>query len=51
MGSFNPRVYDPLDLEILDRVFEAPWACFKKKLRPRSETDQMTMRSNTNFAN
>ena len=27
MGSFNhPRVYDPLDLEILEYVYEAAWA-------------------------
>jgi hypothetical protein len=27
MGSFNhPRVYDPLDLEILEHVYEAAWA-------------------------
>jgi hypothetical protein len=27
MGSFNRnRVFDPLDLEIIDRVYEAAWA-------------------------
>ncbi|HET9538023.1 MAG TPA: hypothetical protein VFP43_22205 [Mesorhizobium sp.] len=27
MGSFSrPRVFDPLDLEIIDRVYEAAWA-------------------------
>ena len=27
MGSFrHPRVFDPLDLEIIDRVCEAAWA-------------------------
>ena len=27
MGSFKyPRVFNPLDLEIMDRVFEAAWA-------------------------
>ena len=27
MGSFNrARVFDPLDLEIIDRVYEAAWA-------------------------
>ena len=27
MGSFKrPRVFDPLDLEIFDRVYEAAWA-------------------------
>jgi hypothetical protein len=27
LGSFrNPRAFDPLDLEIIDRVFEATWA-------------------------
>ena len=27
MGSFRgPRVFDPLDLEIIDRVYEAAWA-------------------------
>jgi hypothetical protein len=27
MGSLNPRhIFNPLDLEILDRVFEAAWA-------------------------
>src|SRR4029453_3158938 len=27
MGSFkHPRVFHPLDLEIMDRVFEAAWA-------------------------
>jgi len=27
MGSYNhPRVFDPLDLEIIDRVYETAWA-------------------------
>jgi hypothetical protein len=27
MGAFRwPRVFDPLDLEIIDRVYEAAWA-------------------------
>ena len=27
MGAYNlPRVFDPLDLEIIDRVYEAAWA-------------------------
>jgi hypothetical protein len=27
MGSFkHPRAFDPLDLEIIDRVYEAAWA-------------------------
>jgi hypothetical protein len=27
MGSFkDPRAFDPLDLEIIDRVYEAAWA-------------------------
>jgi hypothetical protein len=43
MGSFNPRVYDPLDLEILDRVFEAAWACFEAAApkRDRSNDDEV----------
>ena len=26
MGSFHPRAFHPLDLEIIDRVYEAAWA-------------------------
>jgi hypothetical protein len=26
MGSFKPEGFDPLDLEIIDRVYEAAWA-------------------------
>jgi hypothetical protein len=26
MGSFNPRGFDPLDLEIIDHVYEVAWA-------------------------
>ena len=26
MGFRHPRVFDPLDLEIIDRVYEAAWA-------------------------
>ena len=30
MGSFkHPRVFQPLDLEILDRVYEAAWAALE----------------------
>jgi hypothetical protein len=26
MGSFNPRGFDPLDLEIIDQVYDVAWA-------------------------
>ena len=26
MGSYKPRVFDPLDLEIIDRIYEVAWA-------------------------
>jgi hypothetical protein len=30
MGSFkHPRVFQPLDLEIIDRVYEAAWAALE----------------------
>jgi hypothetical protein len=30
MGSFkHPRIYDPLDLEILDHIYEVAWARFE----------------------
>jgi len=43
MGSFNrPRVFDPLDLETIDRVHEATWASFVAggPLRDMSKDDQ-----------
>jgi hypothetical protein len=33
MGSFKrPRAFDPLDLEIIDRVYEAAWASYSGSL-------------------
>ena len=40
MGSFKrPRVFHPLDLEIMDRVFEAAWAQIEARepFRDRNE--------------
>jgi hypothetical protein len=39
MGSFkSPHAFDPLDLEIIDRVYEAAWAQVEAR-RPFSNTD------------
>lgn len=43
MGSFkNTRVFDPLDLEVIDRVYEAAWAKIEalEPYRDRQEDDQ-----------
>ena len=43
MGSFrHPRVFDPLDLEIIDRVCEAAWAQLEARepLRDREHDEQ-----------
>ena len=35
MGSFkHPHVFDPLDLEIIDHVYEAAWARVEANERP-----------------
>jgi hypothetical protein len=40
MGSFkHPRAFDPLDLEIIDRVYEAAWAQIEAR-----ESDRDTRR-------
>ncbi|HKQ55567.1 MAG TPA: hypothetical protein VJT12_06700, partial [Methyloceanibacter sp.] len=44
MGSFNhPRVYDPLDLEVLEHVYEAAWARVEANDfdRDRSRDDEL----------
>ena len=39
MGSFKKsQIYDPLDLEILDRVYEAAWARFEAVEPSRDKT-------------
>jgi hypothetical protein len=39
MGSFkHPRAFDPLDLEIIDRVYEAAWARVEAR-RPFRNSD------------
>ena len=43
MGSFkNPGVFNPLDLEVMDRVYEAAWAKIEalEPFRDRQEDDQ-----------
>lgn len=43
MGSFrHPRVFDPLDLEIIDRVCEAAWAQLEARepLRDREQDEE-----------
>jgi hypothetical protein len=41
MGSFShPRVFDPLDLEIIDRVCEAAWAQLEARYASWSWTRQ-----------
>jgi hypothetical protein len=43
MGSFkNPRVFNPLDLEVMERVYEAAWAKIEalEPFRDRQEDDQ-----------
>lgn len=43
MGSFNnPRVFHPLDLEVIDCVYEAAWAKIEalEPFRDRQEDDQ-----------
>jgi hypothetical protein len=40
MGSFkHPRVFDPLDLEIIDRVYEAAWAQIEAR-DPKRDTSK-----------
>jgi hypothetical protein len=43
MGSFRgPRFFDPLDLEIIDRVYESVWAQLEARdpFRDRTQDDQ-----------
>jgi hypothetical protein len=43
MGSFkHPRAFDPLDLEIINRVYEATWALVEalKPLRDHRKDDE-----------
>ena len=43
MGSFqHPRVFQPLDLEIIDRVYEAAWAQIEAQdpFRDREKDDE-----------
>jgi hypothetical protein len=43
MDTFkNPRVFTPLDLEVIDRVYEAAWAKIEalEPFRDRQEDDQ-----------
>jgi hypothetical protein len=39
MSSKYPRAFDPLDLEIIDRVYEAAWAQIEA-CEPRRDTEQ-----------
>ena len=40
MSSY-PRVFDPLDLEIIDRVYEAACARFEAKMPPSRPRDEL----------
>jgi hypothetical protein len=45
MGSFkHPRLYDPFDLEILDRVYEVAWARFEATAPKRDFTQDAQRR-------
>ena len=39
--SFYPRVFDPLDLEIIDRVYEAASARFEAQMPPSRPRDEL----------
>jgi hypothetical protein len=45
MGSFkHPRVFDPLDLEIIDKVYEAAWAQIESRDLGRDMTLDQELR-------
>ena len=39
--SYRPRTFDPLDLEIIDRVYEAACARFEAEMPPSRPTDEL----------
>jgi hypothetical protein len=39
--SYRPRTFDPLDLEIIDRVYEAACARFEAGMPPSRPTDEL----------
>jgi hypothetical protein len=39
--SYRPRTFDPLDLEIIDRVYEAACARFEARMPPSRPTDEL----------
>jgi hypothetical protein len=43
MGSFKPSVFHPLDLEIMDRVYDAAWAQLEARepFRNRQKDDEL----------
>ena len=39
--SYRPRTFDPQDLEIIDRVYEAACARFEARMPPSRPTDEL----------
>ena len=39
--SYRPRTFDPLDLEIIDRVYEAACARFEAQMPPSRPRDEL----------
>jgi hypothetical protein len=39
--KYSPRVFDPLDLEIIDRVYEAACARFEAQMPPSGPRDEL----------
>jgi hypothetical protein len=39
--SYRPRIFDPLDLEIIDRIYEAACARFEAQMPPSRPRDEL----------
>ena len=39
--KYSPRVFDPLDLEIIDRVYEAACARYEAQMPPSRPKDEL----------
>ena len=46
MGSYGHDAFNPLDLEVIDRVYEAAWARLLAMKLPRDETEELERQKN-----
>jgi hypothetical protein len=46
MGSYGHPAFNPLDLEVIDRVYEAAWAQLLAMNLPRDEMEELDRQKN-----